>query len=303
MRGNPAKFQARNREQTKMPTRDLSGKICIVTGTGSGLGKAMTLGLAAAGATVAGVDINLDAAKATADEAGKNVTPFACDITNVAEADGTIKAVIEQLGGLHMLVNCAGLGMSMIRRDYWRNRLNFWDIEPNLWQKLMDVNVRGAFLMSRATAPYLLEQKWGRIINVTTSMNTMIRGGNMPYGQSKASLEAASAAWADDFKDSGVTCNVVVPGGAADTPMVPNESPYDREKLVKPTAMVAPICFFASDDSDGINSMRFLGRNWDPDASDEDNIKAAGSPAAWPDLADQAAEGQPRTSIGKDIPR
>ena len=286
-----------------MPTRDLSGKICIVTGAGSGLGKAMTLGLAAAGATVAAVDINPEAAQATAGEAGPNATPFACDITSVADADSTIKSVIETLGGLHMLVNCAGLGMSMIRRDYWSNRLNFWDIDPELWQKLMDVNVRGAFLMSRAAAPYLMAQKWGRIINVTTSMNTMIRGGNMPYGQSKASLEAASAAWADDFKDSGVTCNVVVPGGAADTPMVPNESPYDREKLVKPTAMVAPICFFASNDSDGINSMRFLGRNWDPEASDQDNIKSAGSPAAWPGLADAAAAGQPREALGKAMPR
>ena len=286
-----------------MPTRDLTGKICIVTGTGSGLGKAMTLGLAAAGATVAGVDINLEAARATAAEAGSNVTPISCDITKVADADGTIKNVIDRLGGLHMLVNCAGLGMSMLRRDYWSNRLYFWQTDPDLWQKLMDVNVRGAFLMARAAAPHMLAQKWGRIINVTTSMNTMIRGGNMPYGQSKASLEAASAAWADDFLDSGVTCNVLVPGGAADTPMVPNESPYDREKLVKPTAMVAPICFFASNDSDGVNSMRFLGRNWDPDASDEDNIKAAGSPAAWPSLADQAAQGQPSTRIGKDIPR
>ena len=285
-----------------MPTRDLTGKICIVTGTGSGLGKAMTLGLAAAGATVAGVDINLEAARATAAEAGSNVTPISCDITKVADADGTIKNVIDRLGGLHMLVNCAGLGMSMLRRDYWSNRLYFWQTDPDLWQKLMDVNVRGAFLMARAAAPHMLAQKWGRIINVT-SMNTMIRGGNMPYGQSKASLEAASAAWADDFLDSGVTCNVLVPGGAADTPMVPNESPYDREKLVKPTAMVAPICFFASNDSDGVNSMRFLGRNWDPDASDEDNIKAAGSPAAWPSLADQAAQGQPSTRIGKDIPR
>ena len=286
-----------------MPARDLTGKICIVTGTGSGLGKAMTLGLAAAGATVAGVDINLESARATANEAGSNVTPIACDITKVADADGTIRNVIDRMGGLHMLVNCAGLGMSMLRRDYWSNRLYFWQTDPDLWQKLMDVNVRGAFLMARAAAPHMLEQKWGRIINVTTSMNTMIRGGNMPYGQSKASLEAASAAWADDFLDSGVTCNVLVPGGAADTPMVPNESPYDREILVKPAVMVPPICFFASNDSDGINSMRFLARNWDPDASDEDNIKAAGAPAAWPSLADQAAQGQPSTRIGKDIPR
>lgn len=193
--------------------------------------------------------------------------------------------------------------MPTLRVDYWNNRLYFWEADPEKWQRLMDVNVRGAFLMGRAAALHLLEQKWGRVVNVTTSMNTMIRGGNMPYGQSKASLEAASAAWADDFVGTGVTCNVLVPGGAADTPMVPNESPYDRDNLVKPGVMVAPACWLASNDSDGINSMRFLGRNWDPNASDEDNIKAAGAPAAWPGLAAEAAQGQPATAHGKDIPR
>ncbi len=288
-----------------MPKRDLTGKIIIVTGAGSGLGKAMTLGLAEAGATVAGLDINLEAAKATAADAkgSGRIVPLACDITKVAEADRAVATTIQQLGGLHVLINCAGLGMPTLRRDYWTNRLYFWQADPDAWQRLMDVNVRGAFLMARAAAPHLIEQKWGRVVNVTTSMNTMIRGGNMPYGQSKASLEAASAAWADDFKGSGVTCNVLVPGGAADTPMVPNESPYDRDKLVKPSAMVAPACWLASNDSDGYNGMRFIGRDWDPDASDEENIKAAGAPAAWPSLAAEAAKGQPSTRVGKEIPR
>jgi NAD(P)-dependent dehydrogenase (short-subunit alcohol dehydrogenase family) len=160
----------------------------------------------------------------------------------------------------------------------------------------MDVNVRGAFLMARAAAPHMIAQKWGRIVNVTTSMNTMIRGGNMPYGQSKASLEAATASWADDLKETGVSANVLVPGGAADTPMVPDESHYDRSSLVKPEVMVAPVCWLASKASDGFNQMRFIGRYWNPDASDEENIRAAGAPAAWPELAEQASVGQPRTS-------
>lgn len=287
-----------------MPKRDLSGKICIVTGAGSGLGKAMAIGLSAAGARVAGVDINLEALKQTASEAaGGSVVPIQTDITKVDDANNAVAKTINGLGGLHALINCAGLGMSTLRVDYWSNRLYFWQTDPDKWQRLMDVNVRGAFLMARAAAPHLIEQKWGRIVNVTTSMNTMIRGGNMPYGQSKASLEAASAAWADDLAGTGVTCNVLVPGGAADTPMVPNESPYDRDMLIKPSVMVAPVCWLASSDSDGINSMRFIGRNWDPEASDGDNIKAAGAPAAWPELAEAASQGQPSTRLGKDIPR
>ena len=85
--------------------------------------------------------------------------------------------------------------------------------------------------------------------------------------------------------------------------MVPHESPYERENLVQPVVMGPPACWLASDDSNGINSMRFLARNWNPDVPDADNIESAGSPAAWPDLADAASVGQPATVHGKDIPR
>jgi 3-oxoacyl-[acyl-carrier protein] reductase len=282
-----------------MPRRDLTGTVVIVTGTGSGLGRAMTLGLVAAGAKVAGIDIDLEAAKRTAADArGDGIAmPLACDITRVEDADRTIRTAIAELGGLHVLVNCAGIGMSAIRRDYLTNRLNFWDCDPDAWQRLMNVNVRGAFLMARAAAPHLMAQKWGRVVNVTTSMNTMIRGGNMPYGQSKAALEAATSSWAEDLEGTGVTANVLVPGGAADTPMVPHESPYDRDRLVRPDVMVAPVCWLASRDSDGINQMRFIGRLWNPEASDEENVRAAGAPAAWPELAAQAGMGQPKAAV------
>ena len=275
----------------------------MVTGAGSGLGRAMAIALANSSAKVAGVDVNIKGMQETANLLSGEFTPVKADITSVADSENAITTTIKDHGGLHVLINCAGLGMPTLRLDYWNNRLYFWEADPDKWQRLMDVNVRGAFLMARAAAPHFLEQKWGRLVNVTTSMNTMIRGGNMPYGQSKASLEAASNAWADDLTDTGVTCNVLVPGGAADTPMVPNESPYERQNLVQPEVMGPPACWLASNDSDGINSMRFLARNWDPAATDSDNIKNAGSPAAWPDLADAAAVGQPTTVHGKDIPR
>ena len=286
-----------------MPKRDLSGKVVMVTGAGSGLGRAMAIALANSGAKVAGVDVNIKGMQETANLLSGEFTPVKADITSVADSENAIATTIKDQGDLHVLINCAGLGMPTLRVDYWNNSLYFWEADPDKWQRLMDVNVRGAFLMARAATPHFLEQKWGRLVNVTTSMNTMIRGGNMPYGQSKASLEAASNAWADDLTDTGVTCNVLVPGGAADTPMVPQESPYERQNLVQPEVMGPPACWLASNDSDGTNSMRFLARNWDPAATDTDNIKNSGSPAAWPDLADAAAVGQPATVHGKDIPR
>jgi len=275
----------------------LNGKVCIVTGTGSGLGRAMTLALAAAGAKVAGVDISQEAAARTVSEADGVVLPVIADITSVDDVDRIIATTRGELGGLHVLVNCAGLGMSWLRTDYMTNRLNFWDLDPDGWQRVMDVNVRGAFLLGRAAAPPLMKQGWGRIINVTTSFNTMMRGGNMPYGQSKAALEAATAAWADDLKGTGVTANVLIPGGAADTPMVPQQSGYDRSQLVKPEQMGPPVVWLASNDSDGVNGMRIMARRWDPSLPDAEAAKAATAPAAWPDLAADAAVGQARAKV------
>jgi len=279
-----------------MANQDLNGKICIVTGTGSGLGRAMTLALAAAGAKVAGVDISEQAAaKTVADAEAGAVLPVIADITSVDDVERIIATTTAELGGLHVLINCAGLGMSWLRTDYMTNRLNFWDLDPDGWQRVMDVNVRGAFLLARAAAPHLMTQGWGRIINVTTSFNTMMRGGNMPYGQSKAALESATAAWADDLKDTGVSANVLIPGGAADTPMVPQESGYDRAELVRPEQMGPPAVWLASDASDGVNGKRIMARRWDPTLPDADAAKAATAPAAWPDLAANAGVGQAKT--------
>ena len=145
----------------------------------------------------------------------------------------------------------------------------------------------------------MIGRKWGRIVNVTTSFNTMIRGANMPYGQSKAALEAASNSWSEDLAGTGVTVNVLVPGGAADTPMIPHDSPYERSQLVKPETMVAPVCWLMSDASDGVTGMRFIGRLWDPAKPWQEASEAAGSPCAWPELAAGAAKGgQPKPKGG-----
>ena len=279
-----------------MNDKTLSEKVVIVTGAGSGLGKAMVLGLAAEAARVVALDIDHDAARVTADEAsGGTVLPLAADVTQEADCAEAVQSSLTEFKGLHVLVNCAGLGMPTLKRDYMVNRLNFWEADPDRWQRLINVNVRGPFLMARASAPHLIAQGWGRIVNVTTSFNTMIRGGNMPYGQSKAALEAASASWADDLADTGVTCNVLVPGGAADTPMIPEEAPYDRSNLNPPAVMVAPIRWLVSNASDGITGRRFIGRDWDPALAPGRAVENAVAPAAWPELAANASRKQPQT--------
>ncbi|MGE0627539.1 MAG: SDR family NAD(P)-dependent oxidoreductase [Hyphomicrobiaceae bacterium] len=287
-----------------MAQYDLAGKAIIVTGAGSGLGQAMALGLAEAGGAVLALDVDQSRAEdtvAAAKAAGAKgqILPFACDVRRESECAAAIDAARSKLGGLTGLVNCAGLGMAHLRPDAFARPPKFWEADPQRWQDMIDVNVRGPFLMARAATPVMTAQKWGRIVNVTTSFNTMLRGGNMPYGQTKAALEAASSSWHDDLKDTGVTVNVLVPGGAADTRLVPDDAPYPRSALIKPTVMVAPIQWLMSNQSDGISGMRYIGRLWDPQADWRTAAEKAGGRVAWPQLAAQAAAAGQPVAVGR----
>ncbi len=283
---------------------DLTGKQVIVTGAGSGLGQAMALGLTSAGAAVLGLDLLGDRLQETARKAKSagakgTFVPLACDVRSETSCNAAVATAKEKLGGLTGLVNCAGLGMAYLSRDAFAKPPKFWEADPTRWWDMMDVNVRGPFLLSRAAMPTLLASGWGRIVNVTTSFNTMIASGNMPYGQSKAALEAASASWAADTRGTGVTVNILVPGGAADTALVPQDAPFDRDKLVKPDVMVAPIVWLMSSVSDGTTGMRFVGKKWDPAKPWQEAMQLSSGPVAWPDLAAAAAEGQYRRDTMK----
>lgn len=280
-------------------TPDLTGKSVIVTGAGSGLGQAMALGLVGAGASVLALDVAGDrlqdtAKLAAAAKAKGKLLPLACDVRSETSCAAAVATAKEKLGGLTGLVNCAGLGMAYLRPDAFEKRPKFWEADPTRWWDMMDVNVRGPFLLARAVMPSLIANGWGRVVNVTTSFNTMIMAGNMPYGQSKAALEAASASWSADTRGTGVTVNILVPGGAADTALVPQDAPFDRSKLVKPDVMVAPILWLMSDLSDGTTGMRFVGKHWNPQKPWQESMQLSSAPIAWPDLAAAAAEGQYR---------
>ena len=119
--------------------------------------------------------------------------------------------------------------------------------------------------MSRAIAPVMVEQGFGRIINVSTSLSTMSRRGYSSYGPSKAALEAASVIWAKDLQDTGVTVNILLPGGASDTKLLPdgpNRFGADGE-LLSPSLMRAPILWLCSDDSKNSTGQRYIARLWD----------------------------------------
>ena len=277
-----------------MQRKLLEGKIAIVTGAASprGLGRAMTEALVKAGARVSMTDINqqwLDETSNYMREIGGDdcVMTQVVDVTSIGEAERSIERTIEELGGLHILVNNAGVAPpKMLLGGEASN--NFWEISAEEWDRVVAVNSNGPFYMTRTVVPHMLAQGWGRIIGVTTSMNTMYRAGAAPYGPSKAAHEALVAMASRELEGSGVTVNVLVPGGMASTDLIPDDTDYVRENMISPDVMMAPVVWLASDESNDINGQRFIGYNWDEELPLAERLEKAAAPAAWPQLGAQA---------------
>ena len=277
-----------------MQERSLEGKIAIVTGAASpmGLGRNMTEALVRAGARVSMMDINPDwldqAAKELRETGGDDcVMTQVVDVTSPRETEEAVARTIARMGGLHILVNNAGIApRNMLLGGETRN--NFWEVPAAEWNRVMAVNAGGPFYMCRAVVPHMLEQGWGRIIGVTTSMNTMYNPGGTPYGPSKAAHEALIAMAARELEGTGVTVNVLVPGGMSNTNLIPDDAVHSREAMIQPEVMRGPVVWLASEASDGINGQRFIGYHWDESLPLGERIERAGAPAAWPQLGAQA---------------
>ena len=277
-----------------MREKMLEGKVAIVTGAASprGLGRAMTEALVRAGARVSMMDINqqwLDESSNYMREIGGDdcVMTQIVDVTSIAEAERSIELTIKELGGLHILVNNAGIApRNMLMGGETKN--NFWEVSPQEWDRVVAVNSSGPFYMTRTAVPHMLAQGWCRIIGVTTSMNTMYREGGTPYGPSKAAHEALVAMASRELEGTGVTVNVLVPGGMASTDLIPDDADHERANMIQPEVMQAPVVWLASEASDGINGQRFIGYYWNEDLPLEERLEKAAAPAAWPQLGAQA---------------
>lgn len=269
-----------------MVERNLSGRVAIVTGGGGGMGRAITLALVERGARVAVFDVRRESVAAVVEEAvamgdSECAIPLARDVTQPDDCDAAVRETIDAFNSADILVNAAGIGMQTIRDGYWNDPVKFWEIDIDRFNRMMMVNWHGAFQMSRAVAPHMIDRGWGRIINVTTSLDTMLTRGYTPYGPSKAALEAATSIWAKDLEGTGVTANVVVPGGPVNTGFIPENAPFDRDALIQPEVMTAPICWLASDAAGGVTDHRFVSRLWDVSAPPEKAAEASGAPCGW----------------------
>src|ERR1700757_2897435 len=264
-------------------------RVAIVTGAAGGIGRAITRALLTAGIQVAGVDRDrepLEALAASASQQGKaaELLAITADLTDDAAPDAITKATRGKFGRIDILVNNAGIGPGAIRPDSWERPLKFWEITPDQWRRFVAVHTTAPLALTNAVVPEMMRQSWGRIVNVTTSLGTMLNAGNPTYGPSKAALEALSAIMAKDLDGTGVTVNVLVPGGITNTPMV-SESGFDRTKMIQPEVMAPPLVSLVSDAAGKVTGRRFLGVHWDPRLPSEEAAEKAGVPVAWTSIA------------------
>ena len=259
-----------------MIEKPLNHRTVLITGGARGLGRSMALALAAAGARIAvtGAADSFQLQQTAEDLAALagpgNSLALASDVTDDKAARACIDRCIETFGHLDALVNNAGRGMRLISETFNTQPTRFWEADRRAWETIIDVNINGTFFMAKAAIPHMLERGFGKIINISTSDLTMVRRGYSPYGPSKAFVEAASRAWAQELIGTGIDVNVLLPGGAADTDLLPPSA--DKKgadgNLLPVTVMDAAMVWLVSQASDGRTGERYIGRFWDgPDAA------------------------------------
>ena len=275
-----------------MNDKTIAGRVCIVTGGTRGLGLAMAMGLAKSGAKVFApghIAEDIPNLEERARNLGKNdgaIHPLVVDLREPKDCDYIIDSALKKYGKVEVLINNAGLGMRPFSENFMTDPVKFWKTDVNQVKATFDTNALGPFQMARAAIPRMLKNHWGRIINVTTSIGTMQRGGFFPYGPSKAALEAATQIWAEDLAGSGITSNVLIPGRAADTDIMPTNWRKTRAhrsgvEPATPEIMVQPTLWLASDASNGFTGLRFEADKWETTMNPTDAAKKNSRPVGF----------------------
>ena len=274
-----------------MSGQRLDGRTALVTGAARGIGFAIAEALQRAGAGLALVDVDAtglaEAGRALAGAGA--VAAEAVDVTDASAVGAFVAAIERRFGAIDILVNNAVVGPERISPGYMQERPKFWTIADDLWRDMLRVNVFGPQLMARHVVPGMLSRRWGRLINITTSLDTMYRPGLGGYGPCKAALEAHTLVMAADLEGTGVTANVLVPGGPVNTRMMGEHNTLARDKLIQPNVMQAPAVWLCSEEAGALNGIRLVAIRWDPGLPLAQRLERAVAPAAWTQLGAQAA--------------
>jgi len=242
----------------------LSDTRVLVTGGTSGLGLAMAQALAQAGARVVVSSRDRERAQAAAAELGAAALGIELDVRDAGSVAAGVEATYGLLGGLDVLVNNAGIGMRSVNPRFMTEPQPFWDVSPAGFRDVLETKATGTFLVARAVVPRMLSAGGGRVVTISMSEQTMTRRGFVPYGPSGAAVEALARVMAADLADTPVTANILLPGGATATGMIPDEMRDElRLSLLDPVIMGPPIVWLASPDAAAVHDERIVARDFE----------------------------------------
>jgi gluconate 5-dehydrogenase len=258
-------------EEAVAPEPRADGIRVLITGGTSGLGHAMAAALIDAGAYVAvtGRDPARSADAAARLAAGHGaqrtkVVGVAMDVRDEESVERGVEKTVAALGGIDVLVNNAGIGMRTVNPRFLTDPQPFWQVSPHGFRDLVATNLTGYFLVARAVVPRMLSAGRGRVINVTMNHSTMVRRGFVPYGPARAGAEALSRIMAADLADTPVRVNQLLPGGATESGMIPDDLPAEaRAQLLPADVLAAPIRWLCSPEASDVHDERIVATEFD----------------------------------------
>jgi 3-oxoacyl-[acyl-carrier protein] reductase len=272
-----------------LPDISLEGRAIIVTGGDRGLGRSMALAMAHCGASVVIASVDKEGCEQVAAEIDALDGPcrglaVQTDITSLGQCRKAVGTTLATFDRLDALFNNARRLMRGPGLPPTGNSLPLWETDPEIYAQTIAVNVTGTFNMARAAVEYYRDSRMGKIINISTSRRNFSGPHNSPYGVTKAAVESQTLIWARDLDGTDVTVNSLLPGGASDTDPL---RPKKEGQVLLPVDIMDPLAvWLASDQSDGANGCRFVGKLWNPDLSP---TEAANGAREEPVFADQVA--------------
>ena len=236
----------------------LYGKKILLTGAAGGIGEALAEGLANAGGDMLLCDVAYEKTAALADRINKNggaAAGYHMDVADLASIRKTVALIIADAGRIDVLINCAGIN----RRE------GFLDVTEEMYDRIMDINLKGVYFLSQEVAKHMITQKGGNIINVASHNSVGMMGGCSVYGASKSAVTALTRSMAVEWARYGIRANAIAPGHIL-TPLTtvtwehPERSAYLRERIAMrrpgaPQELVGVTVMLASDASSYMSGM------------------------------------------------